>query len=395
MNGRNGMVTSIPEIGANGAPKSRLPSLTGMRIIAAGLVFFFHTYYENIFSSHRAQGVLGALFSQGGWTGVSFFFVLSGFVLTWSLPKRDSTTAFWRRRFFKIYPNHLVTFVAAALLLGLVTKQAFSARHAVLNLLLLHSWFPQFQVNNSFNDVTWSLSCEAFFYLCFPFLHRWISRIQPDRLWWWAGGVLALILIIPALTYAFPSQPQEPVVFLTQWQFWFCYFLPPVRMLEFVFGMLIAKVVLSGKRMPLSYPVALVFAVVMYAVAPLFPKPYPLVAVMVLPMGLLIGATAVADVQQRRTGMSNKVMVWLGEVSFAVYMWHRLVLVYGHQFLSGGKPLGTALGIGALLLMIAVVLLLSWALFTFVERPMMRRFARPRPHITVVPPKNDILRDAA
>jgi mycarose O-acyltransferase len=390
------MVTSSRQLSAvELAKKSRLPSLTGMRIIAAGLVFFFHAYYENIFSSKQTQGVLGALFSQGGWTGVSFFFVLSGFVLTWSRPKKDSTRAFWRRRFFKIYPNHLVTFVAAALLLGLVTKQVFNERYAILNLLLLHSWFPQFQINNSFNDVTWSLSCEAFFYLCFPFLSRLMDRIRPERLWWWAGGVLALVLIVPAITYLLPSQPQEPVVFLSQWQFWFCYFLPPVRMLEFVFGMLMARVVLSGRRMPLSYPVALVFAVVMYAVAPLFPKPYPLVAVMVLPMGLLIGATAISDVQQRRTGMGNKVMVWLGEVSFAVYLWHRLVMVYGHEWLAGGKPLGTALGIGLLLLVIATVLVLSWALFTFLERPMMRRFARRKPRITAVPPAPPALRDAA
>src|SRR6185437_14997298 len=120
-------------------------------------------------------------FGQGGWTGVSFFFILSGFVLTWSRnPKKDSTKAFWRRRFFKIYPNHLVTFIAAAFLLGLITKQVFNVRYAILNLLLLHSWFPQFPINNSFNDVTWSLSCEAFFYLCFPFLIRLIDRIRAE-----------------------------------------------------------------------------------------------------------------------------------------------------------------------------------------------------------------------
>lgn len=367
--------------------KSRLPSLTGMRFIAAGLVFFFHAFYENLFSSTKTSGVFGSLFGQGGWTGVSFFFILSGFVLTWSRnPKKDSTKAFWRRRFFKIYPNHLVTFIAAAFLLGLITKQVFNVRYAILNLLLLHSWFPQFPINNSFNDVTWSLSCEAFFYLCFPFLIRLIDRIRAERLWLWATGIAVVVLIIPLITWLLPSQNPEPVVFLSQTQFWFVYFLPPVRMLEFVFGIVMAKFVMSGRRLPLNLPAAVAFAIVMYAVAPLFPTPFPLIAIMLVPLGLLISAGAVADVQGRKTVFSRRAMVWLGEVSFAFYLWHRLVLVYGHQLLAHSKPLGTAGGLGLLALLLGVALLLSWGLFSLVERPIMARFARPRRRIAVVPP---------
>ena len=61
---------------------SRLPSLTGMRFIAAALVFLFHVSYANLFASERVAGTLMTVFGQGGWTGVGFFFVLSGFVLT-------------------------------------------------------------------------------------------------------------------------------------------------------------------------------------------------------------------------------------------------------------------------------------------------------------------------
>ena len=102
---------------------SRLPTLTGMRFIAAAMVFLFHANLEGLFASPEAGGTFNAIASQGGWTGVGFFFILSGFVLTWAARPGDSTPRFWRRRFFKIYPNHLVTFIAALLLLTVVAQE--------------------------------------------------------------------------------------------------------------------------------------------------------------------------------------------------------------------------------------------------------------------------------
>src|SRR2546430_4023453 len=109
-------------LGASVAHKvpSRLPSLTGMRFVAAGLVFLFHSLWQNFFVSPDAQKTTFSLFFQGGWAGVSFFFVLSGFVLAWAARPTDTAAKFWRRRFFKIYPNHLLTFIAAAILLSTV-----------------------------------------------------------------------------------------------------------------------------------------------------------------------------------------------------------------------------------------------------------------------------------
>jgi peptidoglycan/LPS O-acetylase OafA/YrhL len=90
--------------------RSRLPSLTGMRFIAAVGVFLFHgILYGGFFSSTHAVGVLGSVVNVAGWAGVVFFFILSGFVLTWSLRPKDTVPSFWRRRLLKVFPNHLVT----------------------------------------------------------------------------------------------------------------------------------------------------------------------------------------------------------------------------------------------------------------------------------------------
>jgi mycarose O-acyltransferase len=243
------------------------------------------------------------------------------------------------------------------------------------------------------NTVSWSLSAELLFYLSFPLLLKVISRIRPERLWFWAGGVVAVILVMPIVATTMPpSQPFLPWANATPTEFWFVYLMPPVRMLEFVFGILLARIVLSGRKVPLSFGGAVAFTILAYFLAPFFPGTYPIVGIMVLPLGLLIAAGAVADAEGRKSVMSSRTMVWLGEVSFAFYLWHRLVLVYGHQWLAGvdqptsfpvaGESYSTPVAFAVMVLLFGVNLLLAWGTLTLVERPMMRRFARSRrrPH---------------
>jgi peptidoglycan/LPS O-acetylase OafA/YrhL len=379
----------------------QLPSLTGMRFIAAAMVFFFHASYANVFSSPRVGSGFASVFGQGGWTGVGFFFVLSGFVLAWSARSTDTTTSFWRRRFFKIYPNHLVTLAAAFLLLALVAQHVVSSSNGVPSLLLVQAWFPQLTIENGINPVSWSLSCEVLFYLSFPLLLRAMNRIRPTRLWAWTGGVVLAIILIPVVAMALPSEPVVlPAMHMSQWQGWFIYKFPPVRMLDFVFGMFLAKLVMTGRKMPLGLGATVVLAIAAYALAPLAPGRYPLVAVTVVPLGLLIAAGAVADVEQRRNWLSSRTMIWLGELSFAFYLWHYMVIVYGRQLLAFGagqrvdmtglavgRTWGTPMALVILAALFGATLLLSWALFAAVERPVMRHFAtaRRRPDATAEP----------
>lgn len=358
---------------------NRLPSLTGMRWIAASLVFFFHSAYEMFFNNPDANSIYFKIFGQGGWAGVGFFFVLSGFVLTWSVRGNDTARRFWRRRFFKIYPNHLVTFIAAAVLLIWVGA-TIDIGPAILNFFLLQSWSSSLAVEVSVNPVAWSLSCEALFYFCFPFLYRAITRIQPNRLWWWVMGLFAVVLVIPVVATALlPDSPMQPWAQASEWEFWAIYVLPPIRMIDFFIGMLLARIVITGRRLPFNVWQAGIFAVGAYILASYIPWVYSLTAVWVLPAGLLIAAGAVADIEGRRSWLSSAVMVWLGEISFALYMWHRLVLTYGHNILGGPtKNWNTFTAIGVIALLLVVNILLAWALYSWVERPVMRRFSVSR-----------------
>ncbi|TDB76410.1 acyltransferase [Micromonospora sp. KC723] len=363
----------------------QLRSLTGLRFVAAFMVFAFHSTYLGMYPP-GVQRVMEAILWQGGWSGVSFFFVLSGFVLTWSARPTDTPRAFWRRRFFKLYPNHVITFIAAAILLATVARVAFNGRDAFLNLLLIQSWFPQLDTRGSFNSVSWSLSCEALFYLSFPFLLRWIDRIRPERLWTWLGGMVAAIAVVPLLSSALPQNPLFPFARVTELEFWIIYQFPPTRMLDFVVGILLARIVLTGRKLPVSRGAAATLVVAAYAVSPLLPPAFSLVAVMVLPLGLLIAAAAKADAEARPSWMSSRIMVWLGDVSFAFYMWHALILFYVHPWLFGPAS-NAATALAEIALLFEVILVVSWLQFSRIERPMMRRFAvsrRDRPQVPAV-----------
>ena len=355
-----------------------LPSLTGARFIAAGLVFAFHAAYAYPFAADGPREKSQFLFAEGGNAGVSFFFMLSGFVLAWAVRTGDTAPKFWRRRFFKIYPNHLITFLAAAVLFGWVIGTGVDGSDGVLQLLLLQSWHPDLNVRISYNPVAWSLSCEAFFYFAFPFLIKLIDRIRPERLWFWAGVSAASVISIPMFAILLPSGGELFPPGFTSSELWFVDNLPPVQLLTFVFGILLAKVVLTGRHLPLELGGAVALAVGSYFVTPLFGADYQFSAIMVLPLGLLIAAAAAADIERRPTFLGTRPMIWLGEISFAFYLWHFLVLTAGHQVLGAGEDWSTATAAAVMVLLLAVALVLSWATYRFFERPIMKRFGTSR-----------------
>jgi mycarose O-acyltransferase len=374
---------------------SRLPSLTGARFVAACLVFSFHTFAFFPLASPDAEKIPDALFFGGGYTGVAFFFVLSGFVLAWSVRPGDTAPKFWRRRFFKIYPNHLLTFLASVILLVTVAKATLDGWGALLNLLLLQPWPLDYTHRTSFNVVSWTLSCEALFYFCFPLLNKLIDKIRPQGLWLATIISAASVIALPAISTLIPGGQEYPgFTGFTDRQFWFVYNFPPTQMLLFILGIFMAKLVRTEQRLPLKFGGAVALAVGAYFVTPLFPMLYQISAVMVIPLGLVIAAGAAADVEQQPTFLGSRMMVWLGNISFAFYLWHYLVLMYGHQLLGGwlgtSETWSTATNLAVVLLMFAVTVVLSWATFTFFERPIMNRFANPRPKrdlavVTAVP----------
>ncbi|WP_247673194.1 acyltransferase [Micromonospora sp. C51] len=346
----------------------RLPSLTGLRWIAALLVFGFHAGTMRIIADPGPQALVGEIFTLG-LSGVQFFFILSGFVLVWSARPGASRRRFWRRRFAKIYPNHLVLW-ALAMLAMLWFADPINPVAALENLLLVQAWDPRPGHFYSVNNVSWSLSCELFFYLCLPLVLPAVRRARPWLLW---AVVIAVPLLILAL---WPGQALVPES--DRW--WFAQVFPLVRSLEFWMGVAAAELMLRGRWRGPGLPVAsLIFVLTWVAASQWIPAEF-WAALLAAAYVLVIAAAADADVHGRRSPLRSRTMVWLGEVSFAFYLVHVFVIM---TILRSTGDWGTGLPgwwgplavIGFLLLTLGLAALLH----RYVEQPMMRRLAPSRP----------------
>jgi peptidoglycan/LPS O-acetylase OafA/YrhL len=372
------VVTSLPSETAR-----RLPSLTGLRFIAAFLVFFDHVIeVEALFEDPSVTEAMLRPAIAAGAMGVCFFFVLSGFVLTWSARQDDTPGRFWRRRAAKILPNHVVTWVAA-LVVALFAGQALTGVNLLPTLFLVQAWSPDSALA-AVNAPTWSLSVEMAFYLAFPLVLALVRRIPAARLWLTAALLAGAVIALPAVvTHVLPGSGTFAGTDLTWEQFWLVYAFPPARLLEFTLGVVAARLVLTGRmpRIPLLAAGALVVAA--FAVqATVAYTAYVVAAVTVVPVAALITAAATADTSGTRSPLRTRPMVWLGEISYAFFMTHFLVLHYGRLWLfgEGTWTIPGAIGVAATLL--AATVLVSWALYRLVERPLSRRLGTTRQPIT-------------
>ncbi|GGQ49507.1 acyltransferase family protein [Streptomyces mutabilis] len=362
--------------------RATLPSLTGIRFIAALLVFLAHstmlfnplqpTASFTFFEDPGVAKALADFFDSAGNIGVSFFFVLSGFVLTWSSTPGERITGFWRRRALKIYPNHIVTWALAMLLFASATPL-----HAWLpNLFLVHAFSNRVDTVQSVNFPSWSLCSELLFYALFPLFIVLVRRIADSRLWLWAGTMAAGVAGVSVVTRYIPGHARLPGLELTVNQQWFSYAFPPPRLFEFVLGMILARIVIAGMWPRIGLPTSVALFAAGYYGAILAPAPYSFSLTTIVPIGMVICAAASADLRGEGRWLGGRVMVWLGNVSFAFYLVQVLVIFYGRPELLDGRTFGTTGALALLIVLFAVNLLAAWLLYSLVEKPVMRRWSR-------------------
>ncbi|WP_037913278.1 acyltransferase family protein [Actinacidiphila yeochonensis] len=356
---------------------SRLPSLTGLRFVAAATVVAQHS--SMIWS---ADGDESATWLRLSFAGVSFFFLLSGFLLAWAWEPGQAAATFWRRRAARVYPTHLVTLLAGLLLVEATGRRAATGGW-LPQVFLVQTWSPHFDLMDpGVNGVSWSLCCEAAFYLSFPLFGRWIAAV-PARLLWpcaaaTAGTIMALPALVTALRPLLGSGPTFGYFPVSLGQMWLSYAFPPSRLPEFLLGVLLARLVREGRARGVRlWHGALAFTLV-YPLDERAPLLFGIAAATVVPLCLLLLGGAAADLRGARTALGHPVARRLGELSFALYMSHYLVIVYGCHLLDpahAGGPLGRTL---VTLLLLAVSAAAAWLLHTAVEKPWMRRLGGPR-----------------
>jgi peptidoglycan/LPS O-acetylase OafA/YrhL len=132
----------------------------------------------------------------------------------------------------------------------------------------------------------------------------------------------------------------------------------------------------AGKWPRVGIPPAVALLPAGYAAARHVPAHYGFTAVTVVPIGVLIASVADADARGRRTPFGGRVLVWLGEVSFAFYLCQGVTVFYVRGLVPGTFPV--AVGVLVIVGLFAVTLLGGWLLHRRVELPMTRRWSRPR-----------------
>ncbi|MFF3937964.1 acyltransferase family protein [Streptomyces phaeofaciens] len=152
--------------------------MTGLRFWAALVVVLYHL--------SRQSGRLPVL-SDLAWygrSGVTFFFVLSGFVLAWTYDgKSVPAKVFLWRRFARIWPMLAVSVIASVAAWHALGTE-WSRKGVVATLLLVNAWVPEQALLKGGNPAAWSLSDEAWFYATFPLLMALpLLRTPRRRLW--------------------------------------------------------------------------------------------------------------------------------------------------------------------------------------------------------------------
>jgi peptidoglycan/LPS O-acetylase OafA/YrhL len=345
--------------------QAAIPSLTGIRGVAAIWVLLFHLQgtIATVFAVTPLQGL--PILSVG-WSGVDLFFVLSGFVLMRAhsdefLQLRVSPIVrFAKVRIARVYPLSALILLLVALLAadpgfatwyclqhpGNLTLIAF-----VKTALLATRWFLP-GTRGDWNQPVWSLSAEILGYAAFPLLASLLSRRS-----WAAALTIALLSVGTLVIYQMRSNigldafGQHPAV---------------IRMACcFIAGAALARA--SAVTPPGLATRAAILSILATALI-LFDCLVP-GATIALPFAY--SALILALAFQRGPidrALSTSVAQFLGRISFPLYLLHGMPLLWlGYRLKSAHAP--PALSIAVLLLFLALIIALATLLHTAVERP--------------------------
>ncbi|MDR0602498.1 MAG: acyltransferase [Treponema sp.] len=300
--------------------------LTSLRFVFAVVVFLCHY-----------PGSAKAVFPEG-FIGVEFFFILSGFMLSYNYKskiteKKMPLRGFFLARIARIYPTHLATFLLSAMLLARSSLKDQGAvvlpwLKAFFNITLLQSFIPVSSYYLSFNIISWSISDEVFFYLLFPLLIRVFTKNGLKMKT--AAGLLILIAYFTAIRLV-PGQYHHALFYIS----------PFTRILDFIWGMGLFHIwryiksagiktgeTFRGKCLSTIIeilPVCLLVIMVMQADK--ISLTYRLASCYWIPLALLV----LCFTQLFGEGIIQKILssrpfVFLGKTSFAFYMLHYMML---------------------------------------------------------------------
>ncbi len=348
------------------------PDIEGLRAVAIGLVLIYHA---------------GIKYVPGGFVGVDVFFVISGFLITGLLIRevertgRVSLSQFWARRAKRLLPASALALVATAIASWLVVPAThwrdFGGDVSAAALYVVNWRFAAQAIDYNAEGAGvspvlhfWSLAVEEQFYLVWPLLI--VAVVVLARRWRRAQlrvvlAVAIAAVIVPSFLWSIAFTSTDPDV---------AFFVTTTRLWELGIG---AAVAIGAKLWPrIPGPIALalgwlgVAAIVFAALQFTSETPWPGAGALVPTLGTAAVIVATTGRAYGTLGVGRllglRPMVWIGGLSYSLYLWHWPFLVLG------AAHFGELRNRHAVLLVLASGIV-AWLSLKLVENPI--RFSRP------------------
>ena len=339
------------------APSKYRADIDGLRALAVASVIAFHAF-PTVF--------------PGGLIGVDVFFVISGFLITGIILdglQKDafSFAEFYRRRIRRIFPS-LIVVLAASMIAGwfLLLPDEFTrlGKHVVASAAFIQN-FILWGESGYFDKAAatkpllhlWSLGVEEQFYIVWPLLLLAAGRLRLSKSWL-VGSILAISFIV-SLIYA----RQDSTL---------AFYSPVTRFWELMTGGMLAVVAgqnrygkassgarnLGGNIKSIVGLVAIALPICVLDDKSLFPGWWALLPT----VGCYLVLSAGPEAWCNRIVLSWRPLVWLGLISYPLYLWHWPLLSF--MTIAESRIPSVEARIGAVLISVA----LAWATYRFVNR---------------------------
>lgn len=381
-----------------------LPALTGIRFFAIFHIFLFHLWVlSDIDKPERFAQLLSGVgdlpqrfqnFIANGWMSTSFFFILSGFILSYvywgkngelTLPAKR----FWLLRLTRLYPIHFITIVVTiglviGMYLGNNPNYLKLSLSALATLTLTQAWYPPWVPVWSWP--TWTISALVFLYVLLPWLMRVLACLSRTQQ---IATLIALpfVSVIPTAIYSlyFPAGVER----VQNWQIFVGSF-PPFWVPQFIAGMLLCRVGefsrdksaghQEAKRTGVAWGDGALILVIVMACVPDIEEPlkFYLRHGLMMPLYLLI----IFDFAKGRgifaRILSNRLFLFLGETGYSVFIWQNLVMIFCWMAVSLNPEIGKWQFYIAAACMVLLAVVSTYAIERPLSRKLRRKFLSPR-----------------